>query len=91
MREQDNWRYTSVTPTWFGLDSRVLAPFILCLFHTRQWTLYLAIATSILFFILTRFRITPVEAMRGAWLWANTLAFRPGWREIRHRQPRQDT
>ena len=82
------WRYTAETPKFAGvLDSRALLPFLLVLFHTRFWVLYLSLFSTLCFVILGMFRINPIQGLRAAGLWIVTLGFRRA--HLAHRVPRR--
>lgn len=85
-RELD-WRYTAETPKFMGvLDARAMLPFVLLLFHLSVWMFEVALAVTVFFWVLSLFRITPVEGAKGAWRYATTWGYRAGY--IGHRRPK---
>ena len=84
---ENTWRYTAQSPMVFGIvDARAMLPFVLLLFHLRLWTVELAAVSTALFWMLQLWRITPVEAVKAAWLWCATMGFRHN--VIAHRERR---
>lgn len=84
------WRYTAEHPKFMGLlDSRAMLPFLLVIFHPRGWTLQLAALSTLVFAVLSLWRITPVEGVKAAFLWAITLGFRAT--HVGHRRRRVST
>lgn len=81
------WRWTAQTPRFLGLiDSRALAPFLLLLFWTRLWVLYLALGTTAFFVVLQMFRVSPIAGIRGFLLYCVTFGFRRS--HLGHRRQR---
>jgi hypothetical protein len=88
---ENTWRYTAQNPMVFGiLDARAMLPFVLLAFHLRMWTFELAVASTVLFGVLQLWRITPIEAVKAAWLYCATFGFRYNAIVHRHRRYRHD-
>lgn len=65
-QEQLNWHWrNSMRPVlFFNLDARAVFPFCALLFYARLVTLFLAIAITIIFFVVQKMGLTFPSALR---------------------------
>ncbi len=59
------WRDTGITPKFFILDARVIFPICLWLFHWAFWTLYVALVSILILYLVQRTGMTPLACLRS--------------------------
>lgn len=81
------WRYASKTPTFLGIPCVAYMPLFILLFHTRWWTLYLAVGVIIFFAVLAKFGLTfkVLRAKSLHWIRGSRVYARPWWYRNRFR------
>lgn len=80
-----HWRNTMRTARFFAFDARAALPFLLLFVYARWSTLFLTIATLVLFRYLERKGLTFPAALRNLRAWF-TGEERPGWLSSEHKK-----
>ena len=52
------WRDTGLAPQFLGVDAFAAIPFVIFIVHMRGWTLMLALFSTAMFWVLSRFGYT---------------------------------
>jgi intracellular multiplication protein IcmT len=80
-----HWRNTMRPVRFFGLDARAALPYCVLLVYARPITLFIAVISTIVFYILERRGLTFPSALRALRVWIIGYN-RPGWLPFRHRR-----
>ncbi len=59
-----HWRNTMRPILFFNLDARAILPFCAIIFYARLITLFLAVATTVIFWIVSKMGLTLPAALR---------------------------
>jgi len=87
--EKNNWHWrNSMRPVqFFNIDARAAIPFLILLVYLRPITIFLTVASTVLFIALEKRGLTFPSALRAFRSWLNGQK-RPAWVAVRRRKMR---